>query len=192
MKFFTFYSYKGGVGRSMALANVAEVLYKQGKRVVIIDWDLEAPGIEGYFCNSSDEIRKIESLPGLIDILQSYKKTYPRLGVLGGSDLNNQVAGIVREFLVGSTKEMSEDDFGYLVANTFLNDPDKKRVVALLTNHYKSNERDPKKILNDFAPIVEHYLHEQQSIFFEKLTKGVPSFIPMLQLLRSPVETQTD
>ncbi len=30
---FTFYSYKGGVGRSMALANVAEWLYLQGLRV---------------------------------------------------------------------------------------------------------------------------------------------------------------
>ncbi|HYE71696.1 MAG TPA: P-loop NTPase, partial [Blastocatellia bacterium] len=43
---YTFYSYKGGVGRSMALANVAEWLYRQGLRVVIIDWDLEAPGLE--------------------------------------------------------------------------------------------------------------------------------------------------
>ncbi len=45
----TFYSYKGGVGRSMALANVAALLAKWGKRVLIVDWDLEAPGIEKYF-----------------------------------------------------------------------------------------------------------------------------------------------
>jgi MinD-like ATPase involved in chromosome partitioning or flagellar assembly len=48
-KVFTFYSYKGGVGRSMALANVAVLLAKWGKRVLVIDWDLEAPGIERYF-----------------------------------------------------------------------------------------------------------------------------------------------
>jgi len=42
----TFYSYKGGVGRSMALANVAALLARWGRRVLIIDWDLEAPGIE--------------------------------------------------------------------------------------------------------------------------------------------------
>jgi len=40
----TFYSYKGGTGRSMALANIAWILASNGKRVLIIDWDLEAPG----------------------------------------------------------------------------------------------------------------------------------------------------
>ncbi len=45
----TFYSYKGGVGRSMALANVAALLAREGKRILVVDWDLEAPGIEKYF-----------------------------------------------------------------------------------------------------------------------------------------------
>jgi hypothetical protein len=45
----TFYSYKGGTGRSMALANVAWVLASTGKRVLAIDWDLEAPGLHRYF-----------------------------------------------------------------------------------------------------------------------------------------------
>jgi MinD-like ATPase involved in chromosome partitioning or flagellar assembly len=41
----TFYSYKGGTGRSMALANVAWLLAFSGKRVLVIDWDLEAPDL---------------------------------------------------------------------------------------------------------------------------------------------------
>lgn len=45
----TFYSYKGGTGRSMALANVAWILASQGERVLTIDWDLEAPGLHRYF-----------------------------------------------------------------------------------------------------------------------------------------------
>jgi MinD-like ATPase involved in chromosome partitioning or flagellar assembly len=45
----TFYSYKGGVGRTMALANIAVLLAQRGKRVLMIDWDLEAPGLERYF-----------------------------------------------------------------------------------------------------------------------------------------------
>jgi hypothetical protein len=45
----TFYSYKGGTGRSMALANVAWILASSGKRVLVIDWDLEAPGLHRYF-----------------------------------------------------------------------------------------------------------------------------------------------
>ncbi|GAA2379163.1 KGGVGR-motif variant AAA ATPase [Dactylosporangium salmoneum] len=45
----TFYSYKGGAGRSMALANVAWILAGRGHRVLAIDWDLEAPGLHRYF-----------------------------------------------------------------------------------------------------------------------------------------------
>src|SRR5256885_3737675 len=45
----TFYSYKGGVGRSFALANIAILLSRWGYRVLAIDWDLEAPGLHHYF-----------------------------------------------------------------------------------------------------------------------------------------------
>jgi hypothetical protein len=45
----TFYSFKGGTGRSMLLANVAWILASNGKRVLMIDWDLEAPGLHRYF-----------------------------------------------------------------------------------------------------------------------------------------------
>jgi MinD-like ATPase involved in chromosome partitioning or flagellar assembly len=40
----TFYSFKGGTGRSMALANVAWILAANGKRVLAADWDLSHPG----------------------------------------------------------------------------------------------------------------------------------------------------
>lgn len=45
----TFYSFKGGVGRSMALSNVAVLLAQSGCSVLIVDWDLEAPGLHRYF-----------------------------------------------------------------------------------------------------------------------------------------------
>jgi Mrp family chromosome partitioning ATPase len=45
----TFYSYKGGVGRSMAVANVAALLAQWGRKVLVVDWDLEAPGLDRYF-----------------------------------------------------------------------------------------------------------------------------------------------
>ncbi len=43
--FITFYSFKGGVGRSMALINVASIVAARGFRVLVIDMDLEAPGL---------------------------------------------------------------------------------------------------------------------------------------------------
>jgi MinD-like ATPase involved in chromosome partitioning or flagellar assembly len=43
-KIVTFYSYKGGVGRTMAMANAGAFLAAAGKKVLLVDWDLEAPG----------------------------------------------------------------------------------------------------------------------------------------------------
>ncbi len=48
-KIVTFYSYKGGTGRSMALAAVGWLLASNGQRVLMVDWDLEAPGLHRYF-----------------------------------------------------------------------------------------------------------------------------------------------
>lgn len=76
---YTFYSFKGGVGRSMALANVAEWLYQQGLRVVIIDWDLEAPGLENFFFQDKKKLEEVRSQLGLIDLILSYKRQYPNL-----------------------------------------------------------------------------------------------------------------
>ena len=45
----TFYSFKGGVGRSTALSLVAGILAKKKRRVVMVDFDLEAPGISVFF-----------------------------------------------------------------------------------------------------------------------------------------------
>jgi hypothetical protein len=65
----TFYSYKGGVGRSMALANVAWLLaHKYGKKVLVVDWDLEAPGLHRFFNLGSSTIKR-----GLIELLNEYK-----------------------------------------------------------------------------------------------------------------------
>ena len=44
-QFVTFYSYKGGVGRTLALANAALLLVRYGRKVLVIDADLEAPGL---------------------------------------------------------------------------------------------------------------------------------------------------
>lgn len=62
----TFYSYKGGVGRSMALANVAVLLARRGKKVLAIDWDLEAPGLPNYFADLGSRKEGLGLLPFLV------------------------------------------------------------------------------------------------------------------------------
>ena len=82
---YTFYSYKGGVGRSMALANVAELFYRAGLKVLMIDWDLEAPGLERFFPIDYEDFY---TKPGLMDLLLEYKRQMSEedLSVMDESD----------------------------------------------------------------------------------------------------------
>jgi len=73
----TFYSYKGGVGRSMAMANIADLLARRGLKVLMIDFDLEAPGLEKFFQIEQESVRRH---PGLLDLLLSYKRSMSVVG----------------------------------------------------------------------------------------------------------------
>jgi predicted acylesterase/phospholipase RssA len=73
---YTFYSFKGGVGRSMALANIGEIFHEKGLRVLLVDWDLEAPGLEIYFHRDA-ELATSRAHPGLIDMLTAYRESFP-------------------------------------------------------------------------------------------------------------------
>ena len=64
----TFYSYKGGVGRTLALANTAALLAQWGYRVLCVDWDLEAPGLHLYYKPWLGQPLH----PGLTELLQAY------------------------------------------------------------------------------------------------------------------------
>ncbi|MFM7830997.1 MAG: hypothetical protein ACKPJD_04370, partial [Planctomycetaceae bacterium] len=69
----TFYSYKGGTGRSMSLANVAWILAMNGHRVLMLDWDLEAPGLHRWFGPLLDDPELHESR-GLIEFFTDFRE----------------------------------------------------------------------------------------------------------------------
>lgn len=73
---FTFYSFKGGVGRSMALANIAELFYARGLKVLMVDFDLEAPGLERYFdvTTAATPLSEIPGRRGVIDAILSFQE----------------------------------------------------------------------------------------------------------------------
>ena len=84
MKTITFYSYKGGVGRSLVLANLANRLVEFGKSVVMLDFDLEAPGLPFKF-----DAKKIlaQKKKGLVDFVIEYQKdSLHRPPVILGND----------------------------------------------------------------------------------------------------------
>jgi MinD-like ATPase involved in chromosome partitioning or flagellar assembly len=115
---FTFYSYKGGVGRSFTLANIAVLLARWGNRVLCLDWDLEAPGLADYFRP------KLPSTPtgGVVDLVEDFRAGrfdpsahVVRLSGLGALDF--LAAGPDEPGYVGRVQEIDwaglyDDDFG--------------------------------------------------------------------------------
>ncbi len=63
----TFYSFKGGTGRSMALVNVAADLLNRGRRVLMVDFDLEAPGLDTFPITLKGRLDK-----GLVELVHEY------------------------------------------------------------------------------------------------------------------------
>ena len=55
----------------MAVANVAWILATNGFRVLVIDWDLEAPGLHRYL-HPFLEDKELTSSPGLIDFFVDF------------------------------------------------------------------------------------------------------------------------
>lgn len=76
-KIVTFYSYKGGTGRSMAVVNFAYWLAREfpGLRrgVLVMDWDLEAPGLHRFFAEVS-EAEQNSDRPGVVDYFHEIQK----------------------------------------------------------------------------------------------------------------------
>jgi MinD-like ATPase involved in chromosome partitioning or flagellar assembly len=85
----TFYSFKGGVGRTMALVNTAAELARRGRKVLLVDFDLEAPGLSTY-----DLLRPEKPHPGIVEFVTEFRRTrrsplvtdfiYPREGITVG------------------------------------------------------------------------------------------------------------
>jgi cellulose biosynthesis protein BcsQ len=87
----TFYSYKGGVGRTMSLANTAVLLCQWGYKTLMVDWDLEAPGLEFFFKNHLDP-KKAREQEGLADLL--YKASESKLSTEAPLDWQHSLLNI--------------------------------------------------------------------------------------------------
>src|SRR5688572_14491351 len=77
----TFYSYKGGVGRSLLVANCALYLAQLGLRVVALDLDLEAPGLHYKFATAFPQVNAPRR--GVVDLIYDYaikNRLYDTLG----------------------------------------------------------------------------------------------------------------
>jgi len=109
----TFYSYKGGVGRSMALMNAAYTLAGWGRHVLMIDMDLEAPGISGFLKRSEELDTPAPLAKDVFTLLGEVK----RLAATGGkpeelardiAPLSNFIRSVKRDKLAALKPEMGQ------------------------------------------------------------------------------------
>ena len=77
----TFYSFKGGVGRTLALLNVAYEIAASGQRVLVVDFDLEAPAIrpdrwrQSVNDDENDRVGRGPTDPGVVEFVTRYLET---------------------------------------------------------------------------------------------------------------------
>ncbi len=103
--FFTFYSFKGGVGRSMALLNCAQFLAASGRRVLMIDMDLEAPGLSYLIkrlrdCDANNGSTCREE--GLVELVRGFAEA-PESWPLGEADHPERLEPYLIELAVPPT-----------------------------------------------------------------------------------------
>ena len=122
----SFYSFKGGVGRTMALANVGARLAQAGRKVLMVDFDLEAPGLSTYDFPKPD----LDTL-GVVEFVNEYLRTNraPRVNDYlyhspgfgkGGGDLWIMPAGLqddgyASKFAQIDWQELYEERNGFLL-----------------------------------------------------------------------------
>lgn len=122
-KVVTFYSYKGGVGRSTTLASCAAYLSNHfNQKVFILDCDLEAPGFTNYFL---EEPSQVNNHLGIVEYFMDLDYSNDKLDISkytwevgkdfsGGGSIVVMPAGNLSEDLVPDNKILSTHKKHYL------------------------------------------------------------------------------
>jgi MinD-like ATPase involved in chromosome partitioning or flagellar assembly len=147
MRTITFYSYKGGVGRTLAAANFAVYLAKLGLKTVVIDFDLEAPGIDAKF-----PLLKVPAeQKGILDYILDYQ-------------LNNEDPGSVNQICLQIPIESSESTtpLWLIPAGQYLSEEYYRKLSQLDWSFIFSEERDGVAFFQQF---LAHIKQELQADF---------------------------
>jgi MinD-like ATPase involved in chromosome partitioning or flagellar assembly len=89
-KIISIHSFRGGTGKSNTIANVAALLAAEGRRVGVVDTDIQSPGIHVLFGLAGEEITHAlnDYLWGKCDIAQTAHDVTPHLG----ADISGRVS----------------------------------------------------------------------------------------------------
>jgi MinD-like ATPase involved in chromosome partitioning or flagellar assembly len=185
MKTIMFYSYKGGSGRTVAVANVSAALAKLGKRVAVIDLDFEAPGLHHVF--GADQTRQFKHgsgiqhyLKGDVALHEMESQVYiDMFGKDGPLNLFAVPTGALLLYIMASPKVAQVDVRDPKVAERM------RRMIESLQNRHNidyvvldaaSGVRDAYSIAADIS--------DEMLMFFRWSTQHVEGTIRMVQYMR--------
>jgi len=138
----TFYSYKGGVGRTTALITFANYYaYHHKKKIVILDFDFEAPGFTNYFDFSLDAL---ENKNGVLEYILD-------------KEASKEKPDLLRNYVIEVSKEYSGDGSIYVMpsGNLFGKENLKSYIEALARVDINSTDTITNQILGLINDIDE-------------------------------------
>lgn len=185
----TFYSFKGGTGRSMALANLACLLGRSdaggAPQVLAMDWDIEAPGLHLYFAKYV-EAAEDEGRLGVIDyfhklrgLLEEDRALYERMQEPEGWRALDEVLRL-DDYIIRSTEHgvdlikagRFDDDYDRRVTtfnwfSFYQTYPEAIRVFReMLTSKYEYSLIDSRTGVTDISGICTMLLPERLVLVF--------------------------
>lgn len=111
----SFYSYKGGVGRTQLCANVAAYLcFFKNRKVLLWDWDFEAPGLHHYFGFEDSKIKK----NGTLELLENHMRLMRNRKQVRKTDLET----VDKENIVRITKNSKGGGIDLIPAGNYDNE----------------------------------------------------------------------
>ena len=123
--FITFYSYKGGVGRTMALVNVAAELAKRGRKVLIVDFDLEANAALKQIEVKDAPVQKDKTVKEKKSeetiSYEMYDMTAPAPAEMQSKAEGASRKGLPRTSYNWSTPDFNTEQYDYITENNFKN-----------------------------------------------------------------------
>jgi cellulose biosynthesis protein BcsQ len=182
-----FYSYKGGVGRTTALNLFANYLsYHKGKKVVIIDFDFEAPGMINVF-NIAEE-SKNGVIEFILDSQTSKKEINFRKDY--SFQVSKEISGNGEIYIIPTGDIKNIDSYIEGLARIDLNSSTTiiKKILNLLETIKKEFSPDIILIdsrtgINDVFGLLSHYLSTLMIGFFSNSEQNKPGLKMFLKYL---------
>lgn len=198
----SFYSFKGGLGRTTAMVLSAITMARVGKKVVLLDLDLEAPGLSSIFENENHDYTKVKGVLDFLIELSANSNNIKRLkiddyyftvnsqelvGTNGGELIIVPAAATDEDSAEGYIDKLSKTNITFNEHKTFLLD----NLMRVIQNELKPDYilLDTRTGINDIGGMVFNRYSNMIFLFFygnQQNMFGLKAMLPNLVKTKAP------